>query len=105
MTTRKDLIEFALLLGREVRTNPEQVMRLLRMARSYQTLAVNDCNRGLTDKEEARREGLRVKIKAWAKYHKCGAVLGGDPRGAVVKLKVPSGATNDRGKEGVCVPV
>lgn len=28
----------------------------------------------------------------------------GDPRGAVVKLKVPSGRTNDWGQTGVCVP-
>jgi hypothetical protein len=28
----------------------------------------------------------------------------GDPRGAVVKLKVPSGRTNDWGRVGVCVP-
>ena len=28
----------------------------------------------------------------------------GDPRGAVVKLKVPSGRTNDWGRIGVCVP-
>jgi len=31
-------------------------------------------------------------------------VFQGDPRGAVVKLKVPSGKTNDWGREGVCVP-
>jgi hypothetical protein len=32
------------------------------------------------------------------------ARLNGDPRGAVVKLAVPSGYTNDWGREGVCVP-
>lgn len=31
-------------------------------------------------------------------------VFYGDPRGAVVKLQVPSGRTNDWGREGVCVP-
>lgn len=31
-------------------------------------------------------------------------VFGGDPRGAVLKIKVPSGRTNDGGQEGVCVP-
>jgi hypothetical protein len=30
--------------------------------------------------------------------------FGGDPRGCVLKLQVPSGATNDWGREGVCVP-
>ncbi len=28
----------------------------------------------------------------------------GDPRGAVVKLVVPSGNTDDWGREGICVP-
>ena len=31
-------------------------------------------------------------------------IFNGDPRGAVLKLKVPSGRTNDLGQEGVCVP-
>lgn len=32
------------------------------------------------------------------------AVFSGDPRGAVVKLAVPSGKTNDWGQVGICVP-
>lgn len=31
-------------------------------------------------------------------------IFGGDPRGACVKLKVPSGKTDDIGREGICVP-
>lgn len=31
-------------------------------------------------------------------------IFGGDPRGCVLKLKVPSGKTNDWGHEGICVP-
>lgn len=31
-------------------------------------------------------------------------VFGGDPRGCTVKLKVPSGNSNDWGREGICVP-
>ncbi len=31
-------------------------------------------------------------------------ILGGDPRGACVKLAVPSGRTDDWGQEGICVP-
>jgi hypothetical protein len=33
------------------------------------------------------------------------AVFAGDSRGCVFKLQVPSGRTNDWGKEGICVPV
>lgn len=32
-------------------------------------------------------------------------LFGGDPRGCVLKIQVPSGRTNDWGKEGICVPV
>lgn len=31
-------------------------------------------------------------------------IFQGDPRGAVLKLKVPSGRTNDWGRTGICVP-
>jgi hypothetical protein len=31
-------------------------------------------------------------------------VFSGDPRGCTVKVVVPSGKTNDWGKEGICVP-
>ncbi len=32
------------------------------------------------------------------------AIFSGDPRGCVLKIKVPSGRTNDWGREGICVP-
>lgn len=31
-------------------------------------------------------------------------IIGGDPRGCTLKLKVPSGRTDDWGREGLCVP-
>lgn len=37
--------------------------------------------------------------------HNVTPIFNGDPRGAVVKLRVPSGATDDWGREGICVPV
>ena len=33
-----------------------------------------------------------------------GVLTQGDPRGAVLKITVPSGRTNDWGREGICVP-
>lgn len=32
------------------------------------------------------------------------AIFGGDPRGCCLKITVPSGRTNDGGREGICVP-
>lgn len=33
-----------------------------------------------------------------------GVLFQGDPRGSTVKITVPSGYTNDWGREGICVP-
>lgn len=33
------------------------------------------------------------------------AIMQGDPRGCVLKTAVPSGRTNDWGREGICIPV
>lgn len=33
-----------------------------------------------------------------------GVIFQGDPRGCTVKVVVPSGRTNDWGREGICVP-
>jgi hypothetical protein len=33
-----------------------------------------------------------------------GVTFNGDPRGSTVKVTVPSGRTNDWGREGICVP-
>jgi len=33
-----------------------------------------------------------------------GVVLSGDPRGCVLKVRVPSGRTNDWGRDGICIP-
>jgi hypothetical protein len=32
-------------------------------------------------------------------------VFGGDPRGCVLKVAVPSGKTDDHAREGLCIPV
>jgi hypothetical protein len=47
---------------------------------------------------------LIAALKAHLAPYKIDPVVNGDPRGAVVKLKVPSGKTNDWGREGICVP-
>lgn len=45
-----------------------------------------------------KHEGYSVEQKG------CVPVFSGDPRGATVKLQVPSGATGDWGQVGICVP-
>ena len=54
-----------------------------------------------------RREGqieARVKQLVAGLGQGFGAVFSGDPRGTTVKITLPSGKTNDMGREGICVP-
>ena len=46
----------------------------------------------------------KARVRALCQGHGLTPVFNGDPRGAVLKLTVPSGRTNDWGREGVCVP-
>ncbi len=59
------------------------------------------------EKELERREGnLERRIREICAQLGKGfePVFGGDPRGATVKIRVPSNKTTDWGGEGVCVP-
>lgn len=44
------------------------------------------------------------RITALLAPYKVRPIFGGDPRGACVKLEVPSGKTDDWGQVGICVP-
>lgn len=77
---------------------------ILRLAATVQRLDTEFCNRLLTDQELNRRSHAVVKIAKICRENKATAIFDGDPRGACVKLKFPSGRTNDWAKEGYCVP-
>lgn len=62
------------------------VAELRRAARSLDALAVADCNVGLTDRQEARRERLAEQVAEIASRYSLRAHTSGDPRGAVVRL-------------------
>lgn len=82
--------------------------KILRVAQRHQNLATEYCNRDLTEREikeyEDGCEEILIKIRDEYFDGKLGWVLSGDPRGCTVKLTVPSGRTNDWGREGICVP-
>jgi len=77
---------------------------VLRRAKNLHSLAEKACNQGLTPRETGRQYRLKHKIKKLCRRFKVEPVFQDDPRGAVVKLKVPSGATDDMGRTGICVP-
>lgn len=50
------------------------------------------------------QENLQARVTRLLAPYCVTTVFQGDPRGAVVKLRVPSGKTDDWGRTGVCVP-
>lgn len=52
-----------------------------------------------------RTEGqVRARVEKVCAPYGITPVFQGDSRGAVLKLKVPSGKTDDWGQVGICVP-
>lgn len=104
MTNRED---FFFVIGRELpTTEATDVRRLLRLAAGYHRLAVEACNRQLTEREMARQAKLRESLEAWGWDFGATICCDGDPRGYVVKIMLPSGIYNTWGgaEEGWGVP-
>ena len=80
------------------------VAKLSQYARRIQTLNEADANQGLSAYQEARRRGIVWHATEIAERYSCGLYVNGDPRGAALILKLPSGATNDFGQRGWVVP-
>jgi len=100
----KSKLEFVFAMAKHSNATLRDCEALLRYATTYQRLAVEECNRPLTEKEIRKQENVGMDIIAICAPMDCTAILGGDPRGCAVKIKVPDGYTNDMGREGICVP-
>jgi hypothetical protein len=81
---------------------------LITTASQYHRLCERQCNgyysEGAEKTDKALEKVLRTRIRNWCRTFGFKAVYNGDPRGATVKLVLPSGKTNDWGSEGYCVP-
>lgn len=115
MTTTKQKCEFYFHLARHTRATPGQVQRLLRYAATLQRLAVDQCNREWTERDERKRLHIRAKVAEVCQEITCIAANGrdtacavpvhsNDPRGCVLKIRVPDGFSDSLGGEGICVP-
>ena len=105
-----DWAEFGAILARELPTaNPHMIgvlaSSLRREARYFHGYAEAMCNREIEPHEEKSNERRRTLLKTLLASLGCGAIISQDPRGCCLKLTVPSGFTNDWGREGVCVPM
>jgi len=80
------------------------IQKVLHHTATIHRLATEACNRELKDTECLNRIHATRQLMALGENNGFTPVFSSDPRGATVKLKVPSGKTNDWGDIGVCVP-
>lgn len=85
--------------------------RLLSYGQTYHRFQLDFCNGHRdpeTNPDDARYEQQKERLirQACSELGKGFApIFGGDPRGATLKITLPSGRTNDFVSEGWCVPV
>lgn len=109
MTRQQERDEFiGLLLQEFPNRNPADVLTLaralMRHAATDDRYCCKDCNEGLSEAEEKRQEANQERILSLCQEWGIVPHFNGDPRGATVKLQVPSGRANDWGRVGICVP-
>lgn len=127
--TKKEREEFVARMTRELASeNPEHVARwcgkIMRHAATYARLQEAQCNGdypadgatycnrcGAAWRANVIRNGICPDCRAedaitalCAEFEGVTPIFSGDPRGATVKIKVPSGYSNSWGGEGICVP-
>lgn len=72
--------------------------RLVHAAKELQRYAVLECNRNLSEREQLMQEHMRTAATVYSKALGLRMIeIGGDPRGHVVKVELPSGRSNHWG--------
>lgn len=113
MATTKHKLEFAVAMARHTRATVRQIEALMRYATTLQRLAEDDCNVPYTDEQAAKANAREARIRgkvhgvcmeiaaadANGKLLNIQPVFSGDPRGCVLKIRVPDGDG-----EGIGVP-
>lgn len=116
--THKERAEFVALIQQHAGGDPNRRLwfaeRVMRYGATLGRIAENECNGhqtwdGRWDeraalRDEKKEERIQQHVLALCKEFECLPDFSGDPRGATLKIQVPSGFTNDWGKEGICVP-
>jgi hypothetical protein len=111
--TTKAKMEFVYAMARHSKATLHDCQRLMRYAATLQRIAEAHCNDSkcpygphLPDGGCMKQESIQWKVGEICERIDgvLDAIFSNDPRGAVVKLKVADGYTNDMGREGICVP-
>lgn len=104
MARQADRQEFITLM-REEGLSRSDAMAIMRAADTLQRLGVKGCNEETTEEDARLDAEAEARIKALCAPHGVVPRCDGDPRGAVVKLKLKSGKRNDFGGDDLwCVP-
>lgn len=113
MPTTKDKLEFTHAMARHTRATVRQCEALMRYATTLQRLAEDQCNREWTERDELKRGRIQVKVSDLChemtlamelRNGRVEPIFANDPRGAVLKIRVPDGFSDDGNGEGICVP-
>lgn len=100
-TEREEFIVVMLSEGMDLGTS----RAILRDANTVQRLAAEECNRELRPAEVRRANDAERRITERCAAANVRPEFSGDPRGACVKLRLPSGRSNSFGGDGLwCVP-
>jgi len=104
-----EVAEFGAVLA-EIEKSPEKVgvlaRRLIDLSTELYALYLRECNEPIVDMREhqARVIWLQRRVRFTLRDKPVTVKFNSDPRGAAVKLVLPSGRADDFGGEGYCVP-
>jgi len=110
--THKEREEFVALIQQHAGGDPNKRLwfatRLMRYGATLGAIAERQCNGHQTwngdwdekaaKRDEAKEERIETAVSKLCKEFDCVPDFQGDPRGATLKIKVPSGKTNDWGQ-------
>ena len=101
------VIEFCITMANEYPELPRLQLRdtlskLMKLSQKHHRLQEKACNEDVPEGHDEKCE--KAICELCSELPGCKPIFGGDPRGCTVKLQVRSGATNDFGREGICVP-
>ena len=100
----KEKMEFVFIMAKHSEATLHDLQRLLRFAATHQRICTDECNRELSEREQAKKIRVQRKILALCTSAKVEARFSGDPRGCTVKLRLPDGTYNNWDGETVGVP-
>lgn len=77
---------------------------IIECAKALHRLNELDCNVGLIEKQEKKRQFIKDVATATAKRYGWGIKFEHDPRGASIKIQFPDGVCNTVAHDGYAVP-